>query len=294
MENNQKSSGGLERRAFVRAGVLGTAGLAFMGAKLGVFDRVAGVRRAGLSSAEVDAWSGVSDTDILNFALNLEYLEAEAYTVAVTGKTLEQSGIPTKGTGNAGPTTGGQQVNFVKSPDNTETTGQLNGLAQELMATEQAHVMLLRSVLGSDAIAKPAIDLNALGTGFQGFLHFTALARAFEDVGVSAYGGSAALISSKTVLATAARLGLTEAYHAGALRLIAAANSDTFLTPVDNLDVLPPPNGKKYADQDSSALAVVRTPGQVLAIVYHNTTSGVSSGGFFPQGVNGAINSVSA
>jgi hypothetical protein len=290
MKKDEKS-GGLERRSFVRAGIIGTAGLA-LGAKLGVFDGVPGIRKTTLSSAEVEAWGGITDTDILNFALNLEYLEAEFYTVAATGKTLAQSGISISGTGNSGPTTGGNQVNFAKSGGNTEITGQLKALSQELMLTEQEHVALLQKTLGSDAIAKPAINLDALGTGFQGFLHFTALARAFEDVGVSAYGGAAPLISSKTILATAARIALTEAYHAGTLRLIAAANNDTFLTPVDSLDVLPPPTGPKYADIDSNGLSIVRTPGQVLAIVYHNTTSGASSGGFFPQGVNGSINSV--
>jgi hypothetical protein len=286
---DQNAGNQIQRRSFMRGGAVGL-GAALVGAKLGVFDRGG---KTALSPTDVEAWSGISDTDILNFALNLEYLEAEFYTVAVTGRTLEQSGIPINGTGNSGPTTGGQQVDFVKSPDNTEITGTLNTLAPELMLTEQEHVMLLRTALGADAIAKPAINLNALGTGFQGFLHFTALARAFEDVGVSAYGGAAPLISSKTILATAARIALTEAYHAGTLRLIAAANKDTFLTPVDKLDVLPPPTGPKYADIDSNGLSIVRTPGQVLAIVYHNTTSGASSGGFFPQGVNGSINSVS-
>jgi hypothetical protein len=38
---------------------------------------------------------------------------------------------------------------------------------------------------------------------------------------------------------------------------------------------------------------IVRTPGQVLAIVYHNTTPGAAAGGFFPNGVNGNITSVS-
>lgn len=166
-------------------------------------------------------------------------------------------------------------------------------MIEEITFDEQQHVMLLRSALGSAAIAKPAINLDALGTGFEGFLHFIAVARAFEDVGVSAYGGAAPLISSKDILATAARIALTEAYHAGSLRTLAAANKDPYLFPVDSQDILPPPGGKQYFTVNGQALSIVRTPGQVLAIVYHNTTSGASAGGFFPSGVNGNIDSVS-
>jgi hypothetical protein len=245
-----------------------------------------------MTSAAVQA-GAITDPDILNFALNLEYLEAEFYTVATTGKTIEQSGIAVSGTGNSGPTTGGNTVNLTNSSNETELTGQLKAVVEEITYDEQQHVLLLRSALGSAAIAKPAINLNALGTGFQGFLHFIALARAFEDVGVSAYGGAAPLISSSTILATAARIALTEAYHAGSLRTLAAANKDAYLFPVDSQDILPPPQGKQYFTVNTQALSIVRTPGQVLAIVYHNTTSGASAGGFFPNGVNGNITSVS-
>jgi len=213
--------------------------------------------------------------------------------VATTGKTIEQSGIAVSGTGNSGPTTGGNTVNLTSSSNETELTGQLKAVVEEITYDEQQHVLLLRSALGSAAIAKPAINLNALGTGFQGFLHFIALARAFEDVGVSAYGGAAPLISSSAILATAARIALTEAYHAGTLRTLAAANKDAYLFPVDSQDILPPPTGKQYFTVNTQALSIVRTPGQVLAIVYHNTTSGASAGGFFPNGVNGNITSVS-
>ena len=155
-------------------------------------------------------------------------------------------------------------------------------MVEEITFDEHQHVMLLRSALGSAAIAKPAINLDALNTGFEGFLHFIALARAFEDVGVSAYGGAAPLITSKDILATAARIALTEAQHAGSLRTLAAANKDPYLTPVDSQDILPPPTGEQYFTVNGQALSIVRTSGQVLAIVYHNTTSGASAGGILP------------
>jgi hypothetical protein len=297
MQDETKAVGGKEvdRRAFVRGVGLagaGLAGAALLGGKLGVLDSIPGINKVALSSAAVQA-GAITDNDILNFALNLEYLEAEFYTMATTGKTIEQSGIPVNGTGNQGATVGGETVNLKNSSNRTELTGNLKAVVEEITYDEQQHVMLLRTALGPAAIAKPKINLDALGTGFEGFLHFIALARAFEDVGVSAYGGAAPLISSKDILATAARIALTEAYHAGSLRTLAAANNDTFLFPVDSQDILPPPTGKQYFTVNAQALTIVRTPGQVLAIVYHNTTAGASAGGFFPNGVNGNITSVS-
>jgi len=42
---------------------------------------------------------------------------------------------------------------------------------------------------------------------------------------------------------------------------------------------------------DTGALAIVRTPSQVLDIVYANGggAAGVTSGGFYPKGMNGTI-----
>ena len=40
----------------------------------------------------------IEEVDILNFALNLEYLEAEFYTYATTGKSITTFGVGTKGT----------------------------------------------------------------------------------------------------------------------------------------------------------------------------------------------------
>ena len=283
----------VDRRAFVKnAGIVGVGigGASWLGSKLGVLDALPGAKSLGLASAAVHAWNTpqITDTDILNFALNLEYLEAEFYTVATTGRTIEQTGIATSGTGTPGPTTGGKQVSFEADGQQTETSGKLRAVAEELAFDEQHHVQLLRTALGSAAVAKPAINLDALGIGFDNFKQFLALARAFEDVGVSAYGGAAPLISDKTILATAARIALTEALHSGNIRLLVAENNIQ-APDVDKLDVLPPPAGTKFFTVDDNALAIVRVPSQVLHIVYDKWEQGVSRGGFFPMGLNGAI-----
>ncbi|MGC1782725.1 MAG: hypothetical protein WA708_09415 [Acidobacteriaceae bacterium] len=40
---------------------------------------------------------------------------------------------------------------------------------------------------------------------------------------------------------------------------------------------------------DKNALAIVRTPQEVLNIVYANPATGVTSGSFYPNGMNGTI-----
>ena len=124
----------------------------------------------------------ITDVDILNFALNLEYLEAEFYTVVTTGRTIADIGIGVGGVGTTGPTTGGGVVSL---------DDRVLQAARNLANEEQMHVRLLRNALGSAAIAKPAINLAALGIGYRNVTEFLTLARAFEDVGVTAYLGAA-------------------------------------------------------------------------------------------------------
>jgi hypothetical protein len=231
---------------------------------------------------EAEAQS-LTDVDILNFALNLEYLEAEFYTVATTGRRIEDVGIGVSGVGTLGGTIGGSVV----AMDNRTMQ-----VARDIANEEQMHVKLLRSALGSAAIAKPAINLAALGIGFANTNEFLTLARAFEDVGVTAYNGAAPLISSRAILASAAGIALTEAQHAGVLRYL-VYDRGIAVPQLDTLDVPPlaSPNGRLFNVQNEG-LSPARTPSQVLAIVYANRTAGASTGGFFPGGFNGTIRTV--
>ncbi len=250
------------------------------------------VRKLGLASAAVgtaltlDLKDGKAatqtDVSVVNFALNLEFLEAEFYTVATTGKTLEQSGFNVGP--NPGPTFGGKQVRF---SNNLLFT---SAVANQIGYDERQHVKLLLGLLGGAAIRKPAINLDALGIGFGNENEFLTLARIFEDIGVTAYAGAAPLLSP-AVLAYAARILAAEAEHVSNIRLqIARLNIKS--PKLDTVDIIPPPSGTKFFSLDNNGLAETRTPGQVLYLAYG--AGNVTSGGFFPDGANGYFTRSSA
>jgi hypothetical protein len=259
-----------DRRKFMkRVGVtgLGVAAASMLGGGI-----VGGI---GSKAGKAYASTAITDTDILNFALNLEYLEAEFYSVAVTGKTLLQAGILTASE-ESGPTTGGNIVDL-------GSLG-IGFLATALRKNEEDHVLYLRAALGSAAVLKPTIDLGALGYGFSSASSFLELARQFEDVGVSAYLGAAPLITSSAYLAAAAAILATEAQHSGSIRL-ECLNHNVTSPAVDTLDI-PPTHGTPYDVTSTTALSIPRTTAQVLNIVY---AGGNCSGGFYPEGMNGTI-----
>jgi hypothetical protein len=258
------------RRALARRTFIKNVGLAGMGVAVGA--AVEGCSNSSISNAQSPA---IPETDVLNFALNLEYLEAEFYSMAVTGTFLNSSV-----TGGTSKATGGAKVTF--------TDLRIADIAAEINADESLHVKFLRSALGASAVAEPTINLNALGIGFATQAQFLTLARAFEDTGVSAYAGAATLLSGNNLQA-AAQILATEAYHAGNLRLEVVQNSIT-VPALDSQDV--PPTEQHFFPTNSNALAIKRTTSQVLAIVYANSAAGTKSGGFFPNGVNGNINTV--
>ena len=170
--------------------------------------------------------SGPSDVDILNFALQLEYLESNFYSYAAYGTPIAAS--MTSGVGTVGAVTGGTKANL-SSP-------LVIAYANEIAQDEINHVNFLRSALTTSAVAQPAIDVSAAGAfttaamaagliqqgqtfdPYSSDEAFLLGAYIFEDVGVTAYHGAAPLITSKTYLDAAAGILAVEAYHAGLIR----------------------------------------------------------------------------
>src|SRR3954468_12841773 len=89
----------------------------------------------------------IEEVDILNFALNMEYLVAEFYTYATTGKSITSFGIGTHGRANGanpangGTTRGSAKITFYKDESI------LHDVASQIGADERAHVVLLRGAL---------------------------------------------------------------------------------------------------------------------------------------------------
>ena len=207
---------------------------------------------AALTACGVNAQPNDDDYDaaILNFALNLEYLEAAFYLAAV-GRITELPGYSADKVlvpDGFDPTQG---IPF-PDPDNDAVAAMssVGEYANEIASDELAHVNFLRDQLGANAGALPTIDLNAsfkaaagvafgmianpsdlglpmgftpdqfepLSTGPLGEALFLHGAFIFEDVGVTAYKGAARYIVNPNFLEAAAGILAVEAYHAGEVR----------------------------------------------------------------------------
>jgi hypothetical protein len=307
-----------ERRRF-----LGQAGAMGLGT-IGLFS--AGNLLPATARAQAGVGGAATDAAVLNFALNLEYLEAEFYVRAVTGNGLPAS--LTTGKGSLGGVTGGRAVPFV--------TPTIRRFATEIAADERAHVAFLRTALGDAAVARPALDIQSSFTAaaraagliqpgdiFDPYAdenNFLLAAYLFEDVGVTAYKGASPLITNKAFLEAAAGILAVEAYHASNIRTVlyergietpslglieaslAISNARDSLDGPTDLDqgvvqvddqgnIVTAADGTPVANivpTNPNGVAFSRTAGQVLNIVYLTPRAAIS-GGFFPNGANGTI-----
>lgn len=275
----------LNRRKFM-------AGLGFAAAGIGL---LSGCDDSGSMSSGVMA-AGPSETDVLNFALNLEYLEATFYSFATQGTDL-----PPSLTAGSGAVTG-QPSSKIAFPNQ-----QITDIFNEIFFNEMSHVADLQSLIGSGHVARPALNLSAAGAVTPA--NVITISRQFEDVGTTAYAGASTLLTA-TNLSFATRVLAVEGFQAGALRLISLQQAVPFAQ-ADSLDVLVgDPGAEVLATQGPTAaggffatsgvanassaqpqaLAFARNTSQVLQIVYGAAgQTGVAKGGFFPNGLNGNI-----
>lgn len=257
------------RNFMIGSGALaGTVGLAGCGSVLGV---------------DPSMGPPPSITDVLNFALNLEYLEANFYLFITTGQGLPAS---LQGT-NPGAVPPIPAVQF--------TDPNVAALAKQLAADELAHVTFLRAGLaaaGITPIDQPALNLTALGA-VTNDATFLALARQIEGVGVSAYEGGVPFVAGNfDALDYAALIHDTEGQHHGVLRQFCIAKGISS-PPVDSFDSAPVLSTTGIFNTDYlTGVNPARNASEVLQIVYAAPGStGVTSGGFFPKGLNGNVKS---
>ncbi len=318
------------RRAFLRSA--GSAGVALAGASLLAAcdddDYIPGPAPTPTptpSPTPSPTPPATTDADVLNFALNLEYLEAQFYSFAAFGTGLAAGQLT--GTGTQGAVTGGRAVTF--------TDPLVRAYAREIARDEIAHVAFLRTALGAAAVAQPALDISATptsafsnaaraagliaaGATFDPYAsdeNFLLGAFIFEDVGVTAYKGASVLITSKPFLEAAAGILAAEAYHAGLVRTVLYRKGIATPTLIDATEAISGArdslDGASDLDQgvrttgtgadlasnivptDNTSVAFSRSTGQVLNIVYLNRAA-TTSGGFFPAGVNGTLRTSAA
>ncbi|KAF4594740.1 ferritin-like protein [Ophiocordyceps camponoti-floridani] len=132
----------------------------------------------------------LTDTDILNYALTLEYLERRFYTEGLKNFTSDD---------------------FIDAGFD----GKLYDNLARVRDDEKSHVKFLSTALGSAAIAEPRFTFPV-----QNAHDFVGLAGVLEGVGVSAYLGAAASVSSKDYLTAAGSILTVEARHASYLRSV--------------------------------------------------------------------------
>jgi hypothetical protein len=271
-----------------------------------------------------------TDNDILNFLLNLTYLESNFYNFTVYGQQLDAS--YQTGTGTRGDAVGGHQL----APPTTFSDGTFfPDMLREAGEYTRVRLTGIRTLLQSAAVAQPSINLGTTATDPFSVMArnagvITGVASIFdpfsssdncglaawliEDVVLTAYRAALPMLADAALRANVARLFAplaqyvamfrTNLYARGAADASLRAKAAAFSDYRDSLD------GSTDLDQpltSAPAIPVVAnvTPldasGQILARssdrvfnIFYGTAAAATAGGFFPNGVNGTINASAA
>lgn len=138
-----------------------------------------------------------SITDVLNFALTLEYLESAFYNMGVDSGVIPAADLD---------------------------------IFKQIKKHEAAHVIFLQATikaLGGTPVDSPKFDFTVNGAfnPFKVYPQFLALSQGFEDTGVRAYKGQAGnLMSNHAVLTAALQIHSVEARHASEVRRLRMKN----------------------------------------------------------------------
>ncbi|MGA1981491.1 MAG: ferritin-like domain-containing protein [Acidobacteriaceae bacterium] len=261
--------------------------------------------------------ASTAQVDMLNFALNVKYLQATFYSFIAKGTDLTGSAVT-----NSGPVTGAPTaaLSFAGVAGVTNPQ-QVTDILNEIYYDEKNHVSTLLGLLGVSAVFRPAINLAGFGTITA--TNALSIARLLEDVGVTAYAGIIGSLSSSDITLLGQIMG-ADSLHAGILRLTALQNPTVAAyIKADTMDVAPfdlgatsnagpTASGGFFATAGASTastatpagFAFTRTISQVFSILFGTETAtgsnttvtlaaiGTTSGGFFPNGVNGNLNKV--
>ncbi|MFC7139652.1 spondin domain-containing protein [Halosimplex aquaticum] len=143
---------------------------------------------------------GITDVDVLNFALTLEQLEYEFYRGGLETFDDEQIANSEAATRVAGD----------------DAAASIRDRLTDIRNHEEAHVNVLTAVLEALG-AEPVSDLE-FEFPYETFDEFISLAAVFEPLGVDAYAGAAPFIDTQLLIPTALSIHSVEANHAAYLR----------------------------------------------------------------------------
>ncbi|RYY86230.1 MAG: ferritin-like domain-containing protein [Chitinophagaceae bacterium] len=170
---------------------------------------------------------GSGDTGVLNYAYALEQLEAAFYTQVMLTPFAGMSAL---------------EAEYLR----------------DIRDHEIAHRDFFKAALGSNAI--PDLQVNFSSINFSSRDSVLPTAKAFEDLGVSAYNGAGKLLTSADYLTLAGKIVSVEARHAALIRDLITNGSFA--------------NGEVI---DANGLDKSRTPAEVLAIAGAYVTTPINA-----------------